>query len=164
MTAAQATKLSVETVGSATPAAQATKLGVESLTSPSAYTAQGVKLFTEVLASVQLAGPAQAILLNTETLGSVDAVIAEAWQLSTETLGNTTPTVLTETLWVEVLSSAADDALIPQYVWHEKCEGQTTWQDKSDTDSNWAQELDASSTWVGVVEDDAIIIPCSGNT
>lgn len=64
--------------------------------------------------------------------------------------------------WTRSFTVRNLNALIPQYVWYEKCQGQTAWQDKSDTDSNWTQELDASSTWVGVVEDDAIIIPCSG--
>lgn len=136
MTAAQATNLSVEAVGSATPAVQATKLGVESLTSPSAYTVQGVKLFTEVLitpenatvqstklftevlATVLLTGPAQAITLTTESLGNTTPAV-QAESLLTETLASTTPAIQAEALWVEVLASVRDAPIIPVR-FHEK--------------------------------------------
>lgn len=84
---AQATKLSVETVGASNPTAQATRLSTEVLTTTDNPTAQATKLWFELLASVQLAGPAQALTLNVETMGAV------------------TPAVQAEQLWVEVLSS-----------------------------------------------------------
>lgn len=65
--------------------------------------------------------------------------------------------------WTRSFTSSNLTALISQNEWHQKCQGIDNWNGLTDPATIWAENTSNPYSWIDIAEEEAILIPCSGN-